>query len=78
MTPVGLLLDRKEYNGVLNRFKDKQLLLDEELKTFIFEFTAGHVGAVRAMFAYIVKTVRCLIPCHALLLTSFQGGIRHD
>jgi hypothetical protein len=68
-TPVGLLLDWKEYEGVLDRFADKKLLLDDELKAFIFEFTAGHVGAVRAMFAYMTKMVRCLISYHMLLLT---------
>lgn len=59
MTPVGLLLDWEEYLSVLDRFTDKRLLLDDELRNFIFEFTAGHVGAVEAMFKYImIKTVR--------------------
>lgn len=40
----------------MTRFRDKKLLLDEELKHFIFEFTAGHVGAVKAMFQYLIKT----------------------
>jgi len=78
MTPVGLLLDWEEYLGVLDRFTDRRLLLDDELKIFIFEFTAGHVGAVIAMFEYMIKTVRCLIPYHTLLLIFFQGGSRHD
>jgi len=77
MTPVGLLLDWEEYLGVLDCFTDKRLLLDDELKIFIFEFTAGHVGAVKAMFEYMIKTVRCLIPYHTLLLIFFQGGSRH-
>jgi energy-coupling factor transporter ATP-binding protein EcfA2 len=77
MTPVGLLLDWGEYLGVLHRFTDEKLLLDDELKRFIFEFTAGHVGAVKAMFEYMIKTVRCLIPYHTLLLIFFQGGTRH-
>jgi hypothetical protein len=77
-TPVGLLLDWKEYVGVLDRFTSNRLLLDDELKHFIFEFTAGHIGAVRAMFAYLIKTVRCLIPYCTLFLTSFQGGTHHD
>ncbi|KAG8766434.1 hypothetical protein FRC20_006290 [Serendipita sp. 405] len=55
MTPVGLLLDRKEYMGILSRFSKKRLLLDKELENFIFEFTAGHVGAVIAMLQYIIK-----------------------
>jgi hypothetical protein len=77
-TPVGLLLDWKEYEGVLHRFADKKLRLDDELKLFIFEFTAGHVGAVIAMFQYLIKTVRCLPPYHPLLLTTFQGGSHRD
>jgi len=77
MRPVGLLLDWDEYLGVLTRFSDKDLPLDEELKKFIFDFTGGHVGAVNAMFKWLVKTVRCLIPYHTLLLTFFQGGSRH-
>ncbi|KAG8822700.1 hypothetical protein FRC17_009488 [Serendipita sp. 399] len=55
-TPVGLLLDWDEYLGVLNRFEEKRFLLDDDLKKFIFDFTAGHVGAVKAMFRYMVKT----------------------
>jgi energy-coupling factor transporter ATP-binding protein EcfA2 len=78
MTPVGLLLDWGEYLGVLDRFTDKKLLLDDKLKNFIFDFTAGHVGAVKAMFEYMIKTMRCLIPYHTLLLIFFQGGSRHD
>jgi hypothetical protein len=77
-TPVGLLLDWKEYEGVLHRFADKKLRLDDELKPFIFEFTAGHVGAVGAMFKYLIKTVRCLLLYYTLLLTTSQGRSRHD
>jgi hypothetical protein len=71
MTPVGLLLDWKEYLGVLKRFTDKKLLLDDEMKDFIFEFTVGHVGAVQAMFQYLIKTVRYPMFYHMLLLTFF-------
>ena len=78
MTPVGLLLDWAEYLGVLARFTDKKLLLDDELKKFIFEFTAGHVGAVKAMFEWMIMMVRCLIPYYMLLLIFFQGGSHHD
>jgi hypothetical protein len=78
MTPVGLLLDWEEYLGVLDRFADKRLLLDDELKKFIFDFTAGHVGAVKAMFEYMIETVRCFIPYHTLLLIFFQGGTCHN
>ena len=74
MSPVGLLLDWEEYLGVLTRFKDKRLLIDNELREFIFDFTAGHVGAAKAMFGWLIKMVRCLIPYHMLLLIFFPGG----
>lgn len=54
---LGLSLDKDEFRDVVLRFQ-KGFLLDAELTTFMYHFTAGHVGALIAILDFLLKTVR--------------------
>ena len=53
--PVGLLLNREEFDDVVKR--SAEVLLDSDLQDFIFESTDGHVGAVTGLLEVLSKLV---------------------
>lgn len=54
---LGLSLDEDEFRDVIRRFEEK-VLLDDDLTTCMYHLTSGHVGALRAVLRYFMKTVR--------------------
>ena len=44
---VGLLLSREEFDDVVRR--SQKVMLDSGLQDFVFDSTAGHVGAITGM-----------------------------
>ena len=65
---VGLLLTRTEFDEVVGNHV-KRLAFDEKLQTTIYEWTAGHVGAVEVIIGFIVEKaclsygLHILTPC---------------
>jgi hypothetical protein len=57
---VGLLLNRVEFDEVVSQY-NKDLQIDDGLREEIFEWTAGHVGAVVDILTIIVQHVCILI-----------------
>jgi hypothetical protein len=53
--PVGLLLNREEFDDVVKR--SALVLLGPDLQDFIFESTDGHVGAVMGLLDALSKLV---------------------
>jgi hypothetical protein len=53
--PVGLLLNREEFDDVVKR--SAVVLLGPDLQDFIFESTDGHVGAVMGVLDALSKLV---------------------
>lgn len=53
---VGLLLTRSEFDEVVSLHRDRPSL-DPHLTTLIFEYTAGHVGAVVDILSIISSQV---------------------
>ncbi len=51
-----LLLTRNEYNELLRNWRDP-LLLDERLRTAIYDWTSGHAGAIHCVLDHISKQV---------------------
>ena len=54
--PCGLLLDNEEYLQLI-RLRKGKLLLADDLRNFVYEFTQGHVGAIVAIIEFLVKQV---------------------
>ncbi|KAG9017626.1 hypothetical protein FRB95_006319, partial [Tulasnella sp. JGI-2019a] len=51
---LGLLLTRPEYDDVLIKYP-KQVLFTEDMKDAIYEWTAGHVGAIVSILEFILR-----------------------
>lgn len=56
---VGLLLTRGEYDDVLAKFH-KKISLDEQLRSAVYHWTAGHVVAVTSVLHFLTDKVRGL------------------
>jgi len=63
--PVGLLLNREEFDDVVGR--SAEVLLDPALQDFIFETTGGHVGAVTAVLEALSTLVSSSDSSHGLV-----------
>ena len=66
---IGLLLTRGEYDDLLGNHP-KVLKFDDDLKCAIYEWTAGHVGAVEALIGIILHTVVASHQVHPISLTE--------
>ena len=66
---IGLLLTREEYEELLRKHP-KVLAFDEGLKSAIYEWTAGHVGAVYVLIEFILDEVSTSHKIHPTLLTE--------
>jgi len=58
--PIGLKLSEKEFEEVYIKH-DKTLRCDMPLRQLIYNWTDGHVGAVKAMFGYITRKVSMIV-----------------
>ncbi|KAF9531360.1 hypothetical protein CPB83DRAFT_904486 [Crepidotus variabilis] len=51
---LGLLLTREEYDEMLPNY-EKKIVFDQELQTAVYEWTAGHVGAIVFLLKFILR-----------------------
>ena len=63
--PVGLLLNREEFDDVVSR--SQRVKVDPGLQDFFFDSTAGHVGAVISMLEILSRNVSSFVKGFSLL-----------